>query len=76
VATGTCRHVTPYWSIFKKSRHLGFGVLIDIWSMMVKNMGLIYKVKKKKKTWIGIFCENLVVLIFAKISKNFKENVI
>jgi len=22
-----------YWSIFKKSRHLGFGVFIDIWSM-------------------------------------------
>jgi hypothetical protein len=23
-----------YWSIFKKSRHLGFGVFIDIWSML------------------------------------------
>ncbi len=22
-----------YWSIFKKSRQLGFGVFIDIWSM-------------------------------------------
>ncbi len=22
-----------YWSIFKKSRHLGFGIFIDIWSM-------------------------------------------
>jgi hypothetical protein len=22
-----------YWSICKKSRHLGFGVFIDIWSM-------------------------------------------
>jgi hypothetical protein len=22
-----------YWSIFKKSRHLGFGVFIYIWSM-------------------------------------------
>ena len=22
-----------YWPIFKKSRHLGFGVFIDIWSM-------------------------------------------
>jgi hypothetical protein len=22
-----------YWSIFKKSRHLGFSVFIDIWSM-------------------------------------------
>ncbi len=29
------RHLppSPYWSIFKKSRHLGFGVLTDIWSM-------------------------------------------
>jgi hypothetical protein len=24
-----------YWSIFKKSRRLGFGVFIDIWSMTV-----------------------------------------
>ncbi len=24
-----------YWSIFKKSQHLGIGVLIDIWSMIV-----------------------------------------
>ncbi len=23
-----------YWSIFKKSRHLGFGIFIDIWSMI------------------------------------------
>jgi hypothetical protein len=22
-----------YWSIFNKSRHLGFGVFINIWSM-------------------------------------------
>jgi hypothetical protein len=27
-----------YWSIFKKSQHLGFGVLIDIWSMMVMDV--------------------------------------
>ncbi len=26
-----------YWSIFKKSRHLGFGVFIDIWFMEVQN---------------------------------------
>ncbi len=24
-----------YWTIFKKSRHLGFGVFIDIWSMLL-----------------------------------------
>jgi hypothetical protein len=24
-----------YWSIFKKSGHLGFGIFIDIWSMVV-----------------------------------------
>ncbi len=23
-----------YWSIFKKSRHLGFGVFIDIWDLL------------------------------------------
>ncbi len=23
-----------YWSVFKKSRHLGFGVFIDSWSMV------------------------------------------
>jgi hypothetical protein len=27
-----CRQVL-YWSIFKKSRHLGFGFFIDVWSM-------------------------------------------
>ncbi len=25
-----------YWSIFKKSRHLGFGVFMDIWSMLLR----------------------------------------
>jgi hypothetical protein len=29
----TCRQAL-YWSIFKKSRHLGFGVFIVIWSMV------------------------------------------
>jgi hypothetical protein len=24
-----------YWTIFKKSRHLGFGVFMDIWSMLL-----------------------------------------
>jgi hypothetical protein len=24
-----------YWPIFKKSRHLGFGIFIDIWSMVM-----------------------------------------
>jgi hypothetical protein len=28
-----------YWSIFKKSRHLGFGVFIDIWSLVPPNAG-------------------------------------
>jgi hypothetical protein len=35
--TGETDRQTPaakylYWSIFKQSRHLGFGVFIDIWS--------------------------------------------
>ena len=30
-----------YWSIFKKSRHLGFGVFIDIWSMTPGHRGTL-----------------------------------
>jgi hypothetical protein len=45
---GGLRQISPAakyleWSIFKKSRHLGFGVFIDIWSMtycaLVKYIG-------------------------------------
>ncbi len=32
-ASDTCRQVSLSWSICKKSRHLGFGDFIDIWSM-------------------------------------------
>jgi hypothetical protein len=37
---GGLRHRPPksvYWSIFKKRRHLGFGVFIVIWSMVLPN---------------------------------------
>ncbi len=30
-----------YWSIFKKCRHLGFGVFIDIWSMVTPLLFLV-----------------------------------
>jgi hypothetical protein len=33
-----------YWSIFKKRRHLGFGIFIDIWSMMLHS-NLLHKTK-------------------------------
>jgi hypothetical protein len=29
----TCAAKYLYWSIFKKDRHFGFGVFLDIWSM-------------------------------------------
>ncbi len=40
----TCRQVSLYWSIFQKSRHLGFGVFIDIWSMLITFSTLIRNV--------------------------------
>ncbi len=36
-----------YWSIFKKSRHLGFGVFIDKWSMC----GMVQVAYDKDKTY-------------------------
>jgi hypothetical protein len=35
----TCAAKYLYWSIFKKSRHLGFVVFIDIWSLVPPNAG-------------------------------------
>ncbi len=39
-----------YWSIFKKSRHLGFGVFVDIWSMTFgkQTQKVIKKIKEAK----------------------------
>jgi hypothetical protein len=39
------RHLPPsplYWTIFKKSQHLGIGVFIYIWSMIVLH-GFLYR---------------------------------
>jgi hypothetical protein len=46
-----------YWSIFEKSRHLGFGVFIDIWSMIATKQRAMYCVTFRRQwrlRWMGI----------------------
>jgi hypothetical protein len=41
----TCAAKYLYWSIFKKSGHLGFGVLIYFWSMTLPQGTLFWLIK-------------------------------
>jgi hypothetical protein len=57
-ASAICRQAL-YWSIFKKSRHLGFDVFIDIWSMfrvnkkanITKNLKSVFLSLRKCQNW-------------------------
>jgi hypothetical protein len=51
--SGSSDRYTPvakylYWSIFKKSRRLGFGVFLDIWSICI-----VYNSRYKGDRWLN-----------------------